>query len=73
MVIQVLFIVTMFLWFLTILPVQQMAPFSWASSILAFRRGVVARPPAVSTLLGRFGRRHDAKCGPGTGRRREPR
>jgi hypothetical protein len=36
MVILVLFIVVMFLWFLSILPVPQVAPFGWAGGWLAF-------------------------------------
>lgn len=36
MVIQILFIMTLFLWFLTILPVPQAAQFNWAGSWLAF-------------------------------------
>lgn len=36
MIIEILFVITMFLWFLTILPVPQLAPFGWAGSILAF-------------------------------------
>jgi hypothetical protein len=34
MVLEILFVVTMFLWFLTCLPVQH--PFNWAGSWLAF-------------------------------------
>jgi hypothetical protein len=36
MVLEILFVVTMFLWFLTALPVPQTQPFGWASTWLAF-------------------------------------
>jgi hypothetical protein len=36
MILEILFVVTMFLWFLSGLPVPQLAPFNWASSWLAF-------------------------------------
>jgi hypothetical protein len=36
MVIEILFVVCMFLWFLTIIPVPQMGPFTWAGGWLAF-------------------------------------
>ena len=36
MIVTILFVVTMFLWFLTNLPVPQIAPFGWASGWLAF-------------------------------------
>ena len=36
MVLTVLFIVVMFIWFLSILPVPQIAPYGWAGSWLAF-------------------------------------
>jgi hypothetical protein len=36
MVIEILFVVCMFLWFLTCLPVPQVGPFSWASTWLTF-------------------------------------
>jgi hypothetical protein len=36
MIVTILFVVTMFLWFLSSLPVPQVAPFSWASGWLAF-------------------------------------
>ena len=36
MVVTILFVVTMFLWFLTNLPVPQAQQFSWTSSWLAF-------------------------------------
>lgn len=36
MVLEILFVVCMFLWFLTNLPVPQAAPFNWASGWLAF-------------------------------------
>ncbi len=36
MIIEILFVVDMFLWFLSCLPVPQMAPFGWASNWLAF-------------------------------------
>jgi hypothetical protein len=36
MVIEILFIMTLFLWFLSILPVPQVQPFGWAGSWLAF-------------------------------------
>jgi hypothetical protein len=35
-VIEILLIVTLFLWFLSLLPVPQVAPFGWAGSWLAF-------------------------------------
>lgn len=36
MVLEILWVVTVFLWFLANLPVPQIAPFSWANSWLAF-------------------------------------
>jgi hypothetical protein len=36
MIITILFVVTMFLWFLSQLPVAQVSPFAWASNWLAF-------------------------------------
>lgn len=36
MVLEILFIMDMFLWFLVNLPVPQITPFNWASSWLAF-------------------------------------
>jgi hypothetical protein len=36
MVVEILFVVCMFLWFLANLPVPQMSQFGWASSWLAF-------------------------------------
>jgi hypothetical protein len=36
MVLEILFVVDMFLWFLANLPVPQMQPFGWASSWLAW-------------------------------------
>jgi hypothetical protein len=36
LILEILFIMTMFLWFLTVLPVPQIAPFSWTSNILAW-------------------------------------
>jgi hypothetical protein len=36
MIVTILFVVTMFLWFLTNLPVPQAAQFNWAGSWLAF-------------------------------------
>jgi hypothetical protein len=36
MVLEILFVVCMFLWFLTCLPVPQMTQFGWAGSWLAF-------------------------------------
>ena len=36
MILEVLFVMTMFLWFLTILPVPEVAPFSPYSNILAW-------------------------------------
>jgi hypothetical protein len=36
MIITILFVVTMFLWFLSNMPVPQVAPFAWAGSWLAF-------------------------------------
>ena len=36
MILEVLFVMTMFLWFLSVLPVPQMAPFNWSSGILAW-------------------------------------
>jgi hypothetical protein len=35
-IITILFVVTMFLWFLSCLPVPQVQPFGWASNWLAF-------------------------------------
>jgi Fe2+ transport system protein B len=36
MIVEILFVVCMFLWFLTNLPVPQAAQFNWAGSWLAF-------------------------------------
>jgi hypothetical protein len=36
MIVEILFVVCMFLWFLSNLPVPQAGQFSWASSWLAF-------------------------------------
>lgn len=36
MIIEILFVVDMFLWFLTCLPVPQVAQFNWAGSWLGF-------------------------------------
>jgi hypothetical protein len=36
MIIQILLIMTLFLWFLSILPVPQITPYGWASNWLAF-------------------------------------
>lgn len=36
MIIEILFIICMFLWFLSNMPVPQVAPYSWANSWLAF-------------------------------------
>lgn len=36
MVVEILFVVTLFLWFLSILPVPPVAQFGWAPSWLAF-------------------------------------
>jgi hypothetical protein len=36
MIIEILFVVTMFLWFITSLPVPGIAPFNWAGTWLAF-------------------------------------
>lgn len=36
MVIEILLIMTLFLYFLSILPVPQVAPFGWANNWLAF-------------------------------------
>ena len=36
MIIEILFIMTVFLWFLSILPVAPATQFSWANSWLAF-------------------------------------
>lgn len=36
MVIEILLVVDLFLWFLSLLPVPQITPFSWASSWLAW-------------------------------------
>jgi hypothetical protein len=36
MIIEILFVVTLFLWFLTNLPVPQAAQFNWAGNWLAF-------------------------------------
>jgi hypothetical protein len=36
MILEILFVVTMFLWFLTALPVPQTQPFGWANTWLAF-------------------------------------
>jgi len=35
-IIEILLIMTLFLWFMSILPVPQIAPFIWASNWLAF-------------------------------------
>ncbi len=36
MILEILFVVDMFLWFLSCLPVPQAAPYGWASNWLAF-------------------------------------
>lgn len=36
MVLEILFVVDMFLWFLTNLPVPQVQPYNWTSSWLGF-------------------------------------
>jgi hypothetical protein len=36
MIVEILFVVAMFIWLLTILPVPQVAPFTWSSPWLAF-------------------------------------
>jgi hypothetical protein len=36
MIIEILFVVTLFLWFLSILPVAPVAQFGWANAWLAF-------------------------------------
>ena len=36
MVVTVLFVVCMFIWFLSIVPVPQVGPYVWASNWLAF-------------------------------------
>jgi hypothetical protein len=36
MILEILFVMTLFLWFLTILPVPQAQPFNWAGNWLAF-------------------------------------
>ena len=36
MILEILFVVNMFLWFLSCLPVPQVAPYGWASNWLAF-------------------------------------
>ena len=36
MVIEILLVVDLFLWFLSLLPVPQLGPFTWASSWLAW-------------------------------------
>lgn len=36
MILEILFVVCMFLWFLSCLPVPAAAPYTWASSWLAF-------------------------------------
>lgn len=36
MILEILFVVLMLLWFLSVLPVPQIAQFGWASSWLAF-------------------------------------
>ena len=36
MIVEILFVVTLFLWFLTNLPVPQAAQFGWAGNWLAF-------------------------------------
>ena len=36
MVLEIIFVMTMFLWFLTVIPHPSVAPFSWAGGILAF-------------------------------------
>ena len=36
MVLEILVVVCLFLWFLSILPVPQVTPFGWATSWLAF-------------------------------------
>jgi hypothetical protein len=36
MIIEILLVVTLFLWFLSLLPVPQISPFNWASGWLAW-------------------------------------
>jgi hypothetical protein len=36
MILEILFVVDLFLWFLSCLPVPQMQPYGWASNWLAF-------------------------------------
>ena len=36
MIIEILFVVDMFLWFLTVLPVAQLDPFRWSNAIFAW-------------------------------------
>lgn len=36
MVLEILFVVAMFIWFLSILPVPQLATYAWAGGWLAF-------------------------------------
>ena len=36
MIIEILLVVDLFLWFLSLLPVPQLGPFTWASSWLAW-------------------------------------
>jgi len=36
MIVEILLIVDLFLWFLSLLPVPQIAPFNWASGWLAW-------------------------------------
>lgn len=36
MILEILFVVTLFLWGLSLLPVPQIGPFNWASNWLAF-------------------------------------
>jgi hypothetical protein len=36
MILEILFVVTCFLWFLSIIPVPQVTPYAWASNWMAF-------------------------------------
>jgi hypothetical protein len=36
LILEILFVVTLFLWFLAIIPVPQVAPWAWAGNWLAF-------------------------------------
>lgn len=36
MILEILFVVDMFLWGLTVLPVAQLEPFRWSSGVLAW-------------------------------------